>query len=49
MSPEEFEAFTEVTPDMFKNFEECGNIVASCEEVAKKLVRTIPRERKNIS
>jgi len=41
MSPEEFEAFTEVTPDMFKHFEDSADLLAACSMVAQKLVRTI--------
>jgi len=39
MSPEEFEQFTEVTPDMFKHFESDDAIVTRLREIGKRLGR----------
>jgi multimeric flavodoxin WrbA len=41
MAPEEFEAFTEVTPEMFKRFEDSSDVVTGCSNLAKKLVEAI--------
>lgn len=41
MAPEEFEAFTKVTPEMFRNFEDSSNVVADCGNLAKQLVEAI--------
>jgi hypothetical protein len=45
MSPEEFEAFTEITPDMFKHFEDNQEATRDCERIAKDLTKAI-NERK---
>jgi multimeric flavodoxin WrbA len=37
MSPEEFENFTEVTPDMFQNFEDDPEVVKRAKEIGKRL------------
>jgi len=37
MPPEEFDAFTKVTPDMFKQYEDSTDVVADCSNLAKKL------------
>ena len=37
MSPEEFENFTEITPDMFRRFEDDPDVVAACECAAERL------------
>ena len=41
MSSGEFEAFTEVTPDMFKKFEDNADVLADCGKMAKQLVTAI--------
>ena len=37
MSPEEFEAFTEITPDMFQQFEDHADVLAACEGLSRDL------------
>jgi len=37
MSPEEFENFNEITPDMFQNFEDHPEVVKSCETLSSEL------------
>jgi hypothetical protein len=37
MPPEEFEAFTEITPDMFQKFENYKDVCAACGKLSKKL------------
>jgi multimeric flavodoxin WrbA len=37
MSPEEFKNFTQVTPDMFQNFEDYPEVVKSCEALSSDL------------
>jgi multimeric flavodoxin WrbA len=37
MSPEEFEAFTEITPDMFQKFEDHADVLAACEGLSTDL------------
>lgn len=37
MTPQEFEAFSEVTPEMFKRFEDDPEVVAACERLSKEL------------
>ena len=37
MPPEEFEAFTEITPDMFQEFEKYKEVCADCGKLSKKL------------
>lgn len=37
MTPEEFERFTEVTPEMFQRFEDHPEVVAACERLAQEL------------
>lgn len=46
MAPEEFEAFTKITPEMFRQFEDSSNVVAACSNLAKKLVEAIDTTRK---
>ncbi len=41
MAPEEFEAFTEVTPEMLRQFEDSSDVVAGCSHLAKQLVEAI--------
>lgn len=45
MTPEEFENFTEVTPDMFQNYEDYPEVLAACEQVSAKLKAVIEAER----
>lgn len=37
MTPEEFENFTEITPEMFKNFEDHPDVVSACEVLSATL------------
>jgi multimeric flavodoxin WrbA len=37
MTPEEFDNFTEVTPEMFKNFEDNPDVVSACEALSGEL------------
>jgi hypothetical protein len=37
MTPEEFENFTEITPDMFQNFEDHPEVVQACELLSREL------------
>ncbi len=37
MTPEEFEAFTEITPEMFQRFEDHPDVVKSCDYLAQGL------------
>jgi multimeric flavodoxin WrbA len=41
MPPEEFEAFTKVTPDMFKQYEDSADVVADCSKLGKQLAAAI--------
>ncbi len=41
MTPEEFENFTEITPEMFQRFEDHPEIMAACEQLSKDLARAI--------
>ncbi len=41
MTPEEFENFTEITPDMFQNFEDHPEVVAACELLSRELKAAI--------
>ncbi len=41
MTPEEFENFTEVRPEMFKNFEDHPDVVSACEMLSKELKASI--------
>ena len=49
MSPEEFDAFTDVTPDMFKRYEDNSDVVAECSKLAKQLVAAIQTAEKDPS
>lgn len=46
MTPEEFERFTEITPDIFQNFEDHPDIVAACERLSNDLRTTIETDGK---
>ncbi len=41
MTPEEFENFTEITPEKFQRFEDHPEIMAACEQLSKDLARAI--------
>ena len=41
MSPEEFENFNEITPEMFQNFEDHPAIVAACETLSQQVKQAI--------
>ena len=41
MSPEEFAQFTEITPEMFQNFEDHPEVVAACELLSRELQAAI--------
>lgn len=41
MPPEEFDAFTKVTPDMFKQYEDSADVVADCSKLGKQLAAAI--------
>jgi len=41
MTPEEFENFTEITPDMFQNFEDHPEVVKACELLSHELKTAI--------
>jgi multimeric flavodoxin WrbA len=41
MTPEEFEKFTEITPEMFQHFEDHPEIVKACERLAGDLAQAI--------
>jgi hypothetical protein len=41
MSPEEFDQFTEITPEMFQNFEDHPEVVQACELLSQELNRAI--------
>ena len=41
MTPEEFENFTEITPEMFQRFEDHPEIMAACEQLSKDLAQAI--------
>ena len=41
MPPEEFHAFTKVTPDMFKQYEDSADVVADCSKLGKQLAAAI--------
>lgn len=41
MTPEEFEKFTEITPEMFQNFEDHPAVVAVCEQLSQELAQGI--------
>ena len=41
MPPEEFHAFTKVTPDMFKQYEDSADVVADCSKLGKQLAVAI--------
>jgi hypothetical protein len=49
MPPEEFDAFSEVTPDMFKQFEDNPDLLADCSKIAVQLVTAIHAVRKDPS
>jgi hypothetical protein len=49
MPPEEFDAFTEVTPDMFKQYEDSADVVAGCNKLAKVLAAAIQTAGKDPS
>jgi len=37
MTPEEFAAFNEITPEMFQNFEDHPEVVSACQEISQEL------------
>ncbi len=41
MTPEEFENFSEITPEMFQHFEDHPKIMAACERLSKDLAQAI--------
>ena len=41
MTPEEFENFNKITPEMFQNFEDHPDAVAACENLSRQLRQTI--------
>jgi putative NADPH-quinone reductase len=41
MTPEEFENFTEITPEMFQNFEDHPEVVQACELLSRELREAI--------
>ncbi len=41
MTPEEFEKFTEITPEMFQRFEDHPEIVAACEQLSRDLAQAL--------
>jgi NAD(P)H-dependent FMN reductase len=41
MTPEEFENFTEITPEMFQNFEDHPEVVKACELLSRELKEAI--------
>jgi hypothetical protein len=41
MTPEEFENFTEITPDMFQNFEDHPEVLKACELLSRELKEAI--------
>jgi multimeric flavodoxin WrbA len=41
MTPEEFANFTEITPEMFQNFEDHPEVVAACEQLSQALKEAI--------
>src|SRR5665647_769561 len=41
MTPEEFENFTEITPEMFQNFEDHPEVVKACELLSQELKEAI--------
>lgn len=43
MPPEEFEAFTEITPDMFQRFEDKSDVCTACEKLSEELRTAILR------
>ena len=49
MSSEEIDAFTEVTSEMFNQFEDCADVVANCSKLAKQLVAAIQSAEKDPS
>ena len=49
MPPEKFDAFTEVTPDMFKQYEDSADLVAGCSKLAKQRAETIQTTKKEPS
>ncbi|MBW1839148.1 MAG: NAD(P)H-dependent oxidoreductase [Deltaproteobacteria bacterium] len=45
MPPEEFETFTEITPDMFQKFEDYADVLAACERLSKDLQTAVGKGR----
>jgi hypothetical protein len=41
MTPKEFENFTEITPEMFQNFEDHPEVVGACERLSQELKEAI--------
>jgi hypothetical protein len=37
MTPEEFAAFNEITPEMFQNFEDHPEVVSACQQISQEL------------